>query len=263
MQKKLGVALGAGGFRGPAHIGVLEILEKHQVEINYIAGTSIGALMGAHYALYQDIKKMRTDIADAITNKYQFFGDLGATGGFISGKRIETFLRKIYQGATFSDCKIPLKIISCDLITGKKVVFDEGDLATAVRASISIPMIFKPHAHQEQLLIDGAILDPVPCDILPTMGAEVILAVNLYNNYTYHTKKMSMAQAAIRATELTISELAKISMAKADLIVTPDTSEFYELSQWQKFFDLEITNTFVQTGKEAMENNIKKLKQLL
>ncbi len=261
-RKKIGLALGSGGFRGPAHIGVIKTLLKHGIPIDYITGSSIGALVGAHYALYQDVEKLENDFLKKQREKIGMFSDISRKGGLIAGNQIEKFFRKLFNDAEFKNTEIPLKIIATDLISGSQMVFQKGDLAQAVRASISIPMTFKPVPFRDKLLVDGGLSNPVPDDIVRDMGADIVISVNLYNKYKYENKA-SMVNVVMRGTEIILYNLAQSNMHDSDVIIEPNTSDFYRTPQLKKYFANSYVEKILRQGEIATEAVIPKIKELL
>jgi NTE family protein len=178
-RKKVGLVLGGGGARGLAHIGVLKVLEENNIPIDFVSGTSIGAIIGALYCLGKKPSEIE-EIAKKINWKNIF--DFGfSLKGIIKGKKIEDYLRDIFEEKSFSDLKIPFFATAVDINESTEVVFNKGDLTNAVRASISIPGIFKPIMNNGRVLVDGGVLDNLPIKVLKENGAEVIIAVNLYD----------------------------------------------------------------------------------
>jgi NTE family protein len=181
-HKKLGIALGSGGAKGIAHIGVLEVLEKNNMAINEISGSSIGAMIGAAYAAGVSIREMKK-ISFSINLKriWKFFDFTNPmTGGLIKGDVVEEFLNTILPVKRFEELRIPFKCVATDLKTGEPVFFDSGDLVPAIRASISLPGFFKPYKYQERLLIDGGIVNPVPVSILTHSDYKSAVVLNEY-----------------------------------------------------------------------------------
>ena len=176
-MKKIGLALGGGTAKGLAHIGVLEVLEKNNIKIDYLAGTSMGSVVAALYASgmsVKDIKKI------ALTTKWENLVDFTLPDkGILSGCKIEEFLRVILKGKKFKDLDIPLAVIAADVYNGEKVIFEKGDVASSLRASISIPSIFVPYEYNGRVLVDGGVVDPIPVETVRKMGADVVIAVDL------------------------------------------------------------------------------------
>jgi len=181
-HKKIGLALGGGAARGLAHIGVLKALVGNNVPIDMIAGTSIGALVGACFAKDGEINTLEEIVLNIDWRQLALLLDPNLAllkKGFIHGEKIKELLCSVIGDIEFKDLKIPLRVIATDVITGKEVVIDSGSVTEAVRASISIPVIFTPVKFENKFLVDGSIVNPVPVDIVRNMGAEFIIACNV------------------------------------------------------------------------------------
>lgn len=176
----IGLALGAGAAKGFAHIGVLDALEKAGLRIDMIAGSSMGAIIGGGYAAGMGVEELSevaltSDWLDVLT----LIDPVIPTRGFIDGQRITAFLNELYRNQSIEDLTIPFAATTVDILNGDLYVLNEGNLANAVRASSSIPIIFNPMAHNDQVLVDGGMIDPVPIDVVRSMGADYIIAVNV------------------------------------------------------------------------------------
>ncbi len=175
---KLGLALGAGGARGLAHIGVLKVLQREGIRPAYLAGTSMGAVVAALYAAGhspEEIERL------AKTTDWRKVADFAIPKtGLIEGERAERALRNMLLGKQFHQLGIPLKVAAYNLSSRKMALFSRGDVARAVRASISIPGIFSPLKIAGELYIDGAVAVPTPFKVVREMGAEAVAAVDLY-----------------------------------------------------------------------------------
>jgi len=180
---KIGLALGAGSARGIAHLGVLKVLEKYQVPIDFIAGSSMGALIGALYSCGLSVDFM-IKFANELQSKSWIDLCLPRTG-LISGKKVETMLEIMTRQKCFSDLKIPFAAVATDIERGEAVVIRTGKVATAVRASISIPVVFKPVQLEGRLLVDGGVIDRVPVSVVRGMGADVVIAVDVNKFVTF------------------------------------------------------------------------------
>ncbi len=176
----VGLALGSGGAWGLSLIGVVKVLERESIPVDVIAGSSMGALIGAFWAAGNSGRDMERI---AIENKKRFvefsFKDLKfPIRGLISDFKTLYFLRKYLGNRTFYDIRCPLKIVATSLEDRQEVVIDSGDIVDAVRASISIPGIYSPVKYKDGFLIDGGILNPIPVSVLLKMDAKKIIAVN-------------------------------------------------------------------------------------
>lgn len=171
-----GLALGAGGARGFVHLGVLKTLQKHKINPDYIAGTSMGAVIAAAYAVGRTPQEIEEFMKHTDWRKIVDFTVPKA--GLLEGKRVNQYLQELVFHQKIQNTIIPLQIISYNLTKKKQVIFHKGDIASALRASISLPGIFNPYLLKKEEYIDGAISDPTPFDIVKKMGADIILAVD-------------------------------------------------------------------------------------
>lgn len=199
---KIGLSLGSGGARGYAHIGVLQALEEAGIEVDLINGSSIGAIVGGAWALYQDVARLikitERLVREADVDYFNIFRypsesrpflhswlinalcDLSALrGAILSHKNNVKALEIIFGEHGFHDTQIPFSSVACDLLAGETVVIEEGGLIEGVLPSIAIPGIFPPVERDGQLLVDGGILADVPVRELRGEGAEFIIAVEL------------------------------------------------------------------------------------
>jgi len=262
--KKVGLALGSGGVRGLAHIGVIKTLLKHNIPIDYISGASIGSWVGAHFALYQDIEKTEDFTVKRKKEKFMSFLEPTMSGGLIKGEKIEALLDKWLDGLSFSDLKIPLKVVATDFISGERVVFSEGRLAPALRASMSVPGIFKPAINGSQALADGGMCDPVPVDLVKELGAEIVIAVNLdffpgFCNIS--PKDMGYGNVAEGTIKIMRHYLAKYSCQEANFVIQPYLRDF---SSWSGYF-MKNTNDddIIKLAEDETEKIIPALKELI
>lgn len=176
-KKEIGLALGGGGAKGFAHVGVLKFLEEKKIPISQVSGTSMGAIVGAMHCLGYKAKEIE-DIIKKTNFRYLLHISIPRKG-LIKSDRVEDYLRKLFEGKKFSDLKKPLFVMSCDIKNAQKVIFNQGDLAKAVMASSSIPGIFQPVMTKNRILIDGGVLDNLPIKVLKEQGIQNIIAVNL------------------------------------------------------------------------------------
>jgi NTE family protein len=176
----VGVALGAGGARGLAHIGVLRGLTEAGIPIDAVVGTSIGAVVGAIFAAGQlenfERQARKLERADLL----RLFDPVWPRAGLISGDRAAEWLRGLVGEWRIEDLAIPFGAVTVDLVTGEEILIREGSVVDALRASISVPGIFVPFRSHERILVDGAIRNPVPVSELEAFDIDVALAVNLH-----------------------------------------------------------------------------------
>ena len=178
-RKKVGLALGSGSARGFAHIGVIRVLEAEGIPIDCIAGTSIGAIVGALYAS-GSLSKGEEFLQDFDWKDMTALLDpLFPVSGLLGGKRIEKLMHSFLGARRIEEFSIPFAAVATDVASGREVVFRQGDAVKAVRASMSLPGIFAPVFLENRFLVDGALVSPVPVETARALGADVVIAVNL------------------------------------------------------------------------------------
>jgi len=262
-RKKIGLALGSGGFRGFAHIGVIKALKKHGIPVDYISGSSAGAWVAAHYALFLDAEKLENDLVVNPKVSMPVFLDFSYRGGLVNGQKFTNRIKQTLKNKDFSDTKIPIQIAATDLVSGQSAVFSDGDLARAVRASSSVPLVFKPVAYRGQLLVDGGLSNPVPVGLVREMGADIIIAVNLYHRNEFIKKKFTMAKVVLRSTRIVLHNLARHDIEDADFVISVDTSSFNFDSGLKKYFSTAIAAQLIKIGEKAAEKAIPEIKKRL
>jgi len=191
-RKKIGLVLGGGGAKGFAHIGVIKILEKNKIPIDYIAGTSMGALIGTLYLQCKNAKKLEklainTDIKELVHLTFLRIKTIDI-------KKVEKFLKKEIKLKKFNQLKIPLFITALNKTKNKERVFKKGDIFRALRASIAIPGLISPAKINKEEFIDGGWIEPLPIKTLEKSDADIIIAVNLLEK---HYKKTTSENAHV------------------------------------------------------------------
>ncbi len=191
-MKKVGLVLGSGGARGCAHIGVIRALQDADIPISYITGASIGALIGSIYVAGEldDLE----EFIRALDWKgiVSFFDVVFPSSGLLDGNRVYELLSDHLHSLTMEETEIPFCCVATDLLSGEEVCLKTGPMVDAVRASISIPGIFTPFQKDNVFLGDGGIVNPLPVDIMQTMGADVVVAVNLNSQSAQESLSISI-----------------------------------------------------------------------
>ncbi len=179
-RKSVGLVLGSGSSRGWAHIGAIEALEENGIPIDYIAGCSVGAYVGAIYAS-GGLKSLKNFILSMDGKKvFSYFDVVFPRSGLLDGTRkLREFLSGHTEAKTFEDLKIPVRMVATDLESGDKVIIGSGDLFSALRATMSLPGLFAPTLRKNRWLVDGGLVDPVPVGVARAMGADIVIAVDL------------------------------------------------------------------------------------
>lgn len=178
-RPKIGLALGSGVSRGWAHIGILKAMKARGIVPDVIAGTSIGAVVGAAQVVdrLDILENWALDLSKI--NFWRFLDFKIRGSGLFGGKKLYELMEKSYGGVDMADLKTPFIAIGCELMTGHEIWLRDGPLVDAVRASFALPGIFEPFCHQGRWIVDGALVNPVPVSVCRAMGAELVIAVNL------------------------------------------------------------------------------------
>lgn len=247
--KKVGLALSGGVVLGAAHIGVIKALEESGIKIDYISGTSAGALVSSLYAFNKNSEILK-EIALAIS--WSNLTELSFSRlGLLSNNKMKELIHKYIGEATFDQMKIQLAIIATNITTGKKVIIENGDVATAVMASTSIPGIFKPVALNDQLLVDGGLVEHVPISPLKKMGADFIIAVDLNSKYIINRKPKNVVEVLLNSFHFSLSNTSKIQTADADILIEPSLSAF-------NIIDMKQASDLINKGYEETINELEK-----
>ncbi len=294
VRHTVGVALSGGGLRGTAHIGVLKAFVDHNIPIDYISGTSAGAIVATMYACGYSPQQMQAiiqsihipDLIDLkvttsdlfkhgvkwmLSGKFRFWSVI--PNGIIKGDRIEATLSKFFQQRSVRDTKIPLAITAVDLNSADTVFFTSplpssrsilnaryyhnALLYEAVRASISIPGVFFPKKYRGMTLVDGAVKNNLPTDILDHMGADKIIAVDLGYTGQPNYEIDSVGEILMQCIEIMGREVTLMKSEQyADIIIRPQVADLNHK-------DLKQASEFVKRGYQAANEKINEIKQLL
>jgi len=179
-EYKVGLVLGSGSSRGWAHIGAIEALQDSGIPIHMVAGSSVGAFVGAVFAS-GGLENLKDYVLEMDGESMFSFSDLTLLrSGLLDGdKKLGDLFCMHSDKKDFSDLEMPLKVVAVDMDSGDPVVLDSGDLLKALRASMSYPGLFAPVSHKGRWLIDGGVVDPVPVGVARAMGSDIVIAVNL------------------------------------------------------------------------------------
>lgn len=221
---KIGLVLGAGSSRGFAHLGVLKVLKEASIPISAVAGSSIGSLFGALYVVGHNIDSL---IKMAGHLKQEYYIDFTVPRwGLIRGKKIEDLIRLLTKELTFEELDCPFYVVAVDIEKGEEIVFSEGLIYEAVRASISIPGVFHPKRVGERLLVDGAVLNRLPVNALKNCALDFIIGVEVkYGGILGKGKTINnIFDVIVYSIDLMQLETVKSSSQEADILIQPDLS---------------------------------------
>jgi NTE family protein len=262
---KIGLALGSGAAKGLAHIGVIKALEANNINIDYIAGASIGALIGAHYAAFKDTKRLE-DLVVNFDRKQGFkLFDPSFIGGLVKGKKFENFIEDMLEGATFQSLQIPFAAVATNFHNARPVVLTDGNLTKAIRASASAPAFFQPIEYQNRLLADGGLSNPVPVDIVKLMGANIIIGVNLDTVYSENKllKSPPLTKVPMHSVNILRHNLSVQSTKTADVIIAPRGDATIGYIGWNFFFNTEKAKSVIAAGEKATEEMMPQLRKVI
>ena len=269
-RPKIGLALSSGAALGIAHIGVIKAFREADIPIDFIAGTSMGSIIGACFAKEGEIKEVEEEALKTDWRRFTRLLDPNINylkKGLIYGQRIENLLRSLIGDIDFKDLKIPFAAVTTDIVTGKEIVIREGSVIAAVRASISIPGIFVPVIIKEDCLVDGGMTNPVPVDVVTHMGAKLIIAVNVLHDPQKRkifklSKKSKTSEppnifnTLMQSIYIMEQTIVKLKTLEADIIIEPDVSHL-------ESFEFHKSREAIAAGYTAAVNNIPKITKLI
>jgi NTE family protein len=251
----IGLALGGGFARGLAHIGVLKVLEEEKIPIRYVAGTSVGAIIGAAYCSGISAREME-EIASLVRFK-DFARWTLSRLGFASNDRMKNFLENTLRLSTFEELKIPLAVTATEFATGDGVVFRSGPLVDPVRASCAYPGIFLPVEVNGKLLVDGMLAHAVPTIPVRDMGANRVIAVYLNSQWGNLRGPRHVFDVIGQCFSIAQQKMCGPWQAAADLVITPDVRGFsydsFERAAELRQAGEEVTRRVVPTLREWIQ----------
>ncbi|NWF93217.1 MAG: patatin-like phospholipase family protein [Syntrophaceae bacterium] len=215
---KIGLVLGAGASKGFAHIGVLKVLESNKIPIHMIVGTSVGSVVGSLYAYGHDafqLQKLSFSI-----EKGEIVDLTIPENGFIKGEKLEEFINKTVKHTTLERLKVPFYAVATDIQNGQEVVFGRGNTGTAVRASCSIPGIFRPVKIGDRMYVDGGVVSPVAVDAAKRFGADVVIAVDISADVEKSLPGNTI-ETILQSINIMYSKLASVQLSRADVVIKP------------------------------------------
>jgi NTE family protein len=250
----VGLALGGGFARGFAHLGVLQVFEEHQIPISHIAGASVGSILGAAYASGAPLRRIIE------TCRSLRFRDIArwrvSRLGLASNQRLGTLIDRVFESRQFEDLQIPLAVVATDLTSGEPVVFTQGNLVDAIRASCAFPGLFEPVQIGTRYLADGGLVAPVPTCAARSLGAALVIGVSVGMQDGHRGAPTNIFQVVSRAVNAAQKHQLEVWERHADLVLRPDVQSL----AWD---DFERADEAIQAGAAAAYGALPRIEKLL
>lgn len=250
----LGLALGGGFSRGFAHLGVLQVLEQNHLPVSFIAGTSVGSILGAAYASGAPLSRIV-----AACRKIRF-RDIGrwrvSRLGLASNQRLGDLIEEVFEARQFEDLRIPVGVVATDLANGEPVVFTHGDLSQAIRASCAFPGLFEPVRIGTRCLADGGLVAPVPTLAARKLGASHVIGVSVGVEDGRRGAPSNIFQVVCRAVNAAQKHQLEVWERYADLVLRPDVQSL-------KWDDFDRADEAIEAGSAAARRALPRIRKIL
>ncbi|MGE0887261.1 MAG: patatin-like phospholipase family protein [Blastocatellales bacterium] len=250
----VGLALGGGMARGCAHVGVLREFEKHQIPIDLLVGTSVGSLIGGAYAA-----GLTPDQIEQLALKIRW-SDLGRPTvsllGFYNSERTEDYVRKNFPVTEFEKTRLPFGAVATDIQNGKMVIFTEGSLPLAIRASCAMPVFYTPVMVNGRMMVDGGLVGHIPASVTRVMGADIVVAVDVNSQHLPIPPPTNLFTIMSQSLSVMGRSAVNYLYADADVIVRPQIENV-------RPDDLSKAAEMISAGEAAARRVIPKLRRLL
>ncbi|MBE9482303.1 MAG: patatin-like phospholipase family protein [Chloroflexi bacterium] len=260
-KRKIGLALSSGAARGLAHIGVLDVLEKEGIPIDMIAGTSMGALIGALYAQGKSADQIKDLAMEWGSKRFSLLADpaLPKTG-LVKGRKIKNMLKSIIGDIEFGNLKLPFACVATDINSGEEVVIKQGLVWEGVMASVSIPIMFTVAKRKGKYLVDGGLVNPVPASVVREMGADFIIAMNMASSISGRLhevdKEPSIFNVIMQTINISSYRVVKQSLLEADVVIEPQVESI-------GYFDFQRVQECILQGELAAKASMLEIKRKL
>ncbi len=250
----LGLALGGGFSRGFAHLGVLQVLEQNHIPVSYIAGTSVGSILGAAYASGAPIARI---LATCRTIRFRDIARWRVSRlGLASNHRLGDLIEQVFESRRFEDLRIPMAVVATDLANGEPVVFTHGNLSEAIRASCAFPGLFEPVEIGTRCLADGGLVAPVPTRAARELGATHVVGVSVGVGDGARGAPSNIFQVVCRAVNAAQKHQLEVWERYADLVLRPDVQSL----AWD---DFDRADEAIEAGAAAARRALPRIQKLL
>ncbi|QKJ67540.1 patatin-like phospholipase family protein [Deefgea piscis] len=251
---KIGLALGGGAAKGFAHIGVIKMLEANGIQVEVVAGTSAGSVVGALYASGMDAFTLQERAFSLDESQIRDVNLLG--GGLIKGQKLQDYVNQLVGNKAINQFAKPFAAVATELDTGKKIAFSRGNAGQAVRASSSIPGIFMPVSIANKKYVDGGVVSPVPVDAARDLGANFVIAVDISSKANNQTASTSTLGVMNQAIVIMGQKLGEQELARADIVIRPKVGKIGAS-------DFDMKNVAILEGEKAALAMLPLIKQKL
>ena len=250
---KVAVVLGAGASRGFAHIGVLKVLESNNIPINLVVGTSAGSFVGSLYAYGYNafqlqkmaISMQKSDIVDLCI----------PDNGFIKGELLEEYINKMTKNTPIEKLRTPFYAVATNIQNGQEVIFGSGNTGIAVRASCSVPGIFRPVRIGTQMYVDGGVVSPIAVDAARKMGADVVIAVDISSDIDTALPEGTM-DTILQSINIMYSKISYMQLLKADVVIRPKVGRIGS-------GDFDKRHEAILEGEKAALESLPRIKEII
>ncbi len=244
-SRKIGLALGGGGARGIAHVGIIQVLLEEKIDISCVSGTSIGAFVGAFLADGRSVEEMLA-VVNSLTFKNLIVLDLKFQGISSSEKTVGKIVKKYIKHDSFSGLKMPFSVVTTDICKGVPVVLKKGSLSKSVSMSANFPGLFSPIEHEGSYFVDGGVFINVPTRQVRQLGADIIIGVDLNPIKKFSCVRKNAADVANRSIDLLISNQ---QIKRASLIVRP-------IKEYTSLYDMRNKKALIEMGRKCAKEEI-------
>src|SRR5215472_1125012 len=254
LRPGLGLALGGGFARGFAHLGVLQVLQEHHIGVSHIAGSSVGSILGAAYASGAPLERI---IEACRTLRFRHIARWRVSRlGLASNQRLAELVDRVFGFRQFEDLKIPVAVVATDLSTGEPVVFTQGNLVDAIRASCAFPGLFEPVQIGTRCLADGGLVAPVPTQAARFIGAQTVIGVSVGMQDGRRGAPTNIFQVVSRAVSAAQKHQLEVWERHADLVLRPDV-------QFLAWDDFARADQAIEAGAAAALRALPRIESLL
>lgn len=251
---RVALALGSGAAKGFAHIGVLKVLEAQKIPVHMVVGTSAGSFVGSLYAYGYDaftLQKLALEI------ERDDVADIGIPDvGFVKGDKLEAYVNRMVRNTPIEGMKIPFYAVATDLHKGQETVFGKGNTGQAVRASCSVPGVFRPTRIGDALYVDGGVVSPVAVDAARRMGADVVIAVDISGGGRDNPDPTSTIEAILTSVNIMYARLSERQLEKAEVVIRPKVGHIAS-------GDFTKRNDAILEGEKAASAALPRIREIL